>query len=552
MTDLAAIYVRVSTEEQASQDKTSLDQQRERCVAYCHAQGWEVFEVYPDPGVSGTLDPEHRHAMHKLLEDAAAGRFQRLVFLKVDRVARSLRKLLNFSHQLQGLGIGLVSVVEQFDTSTASGQLYFNLLGAFAEFERATINERMSDGRKGAVRNGRYMASITPFGYVRENGTLTPHPEQADLVRQMFQWAREGLGVKVIVRRLTEQGVEPPSPPNRKSFRWGWYHTTVYKTLTSPRYIGKATYAGEPMPCPPLVDEETFNAVQEGLRKRRRDSPRNTKNLYLLQHLLWCRHCGGRYMAKTVSHGAVYLCRQRTVYGKKADHEGLQWRWHAGELETAIKKHVLRVLVKPDYLVHDAQVYREAVDQRINEQRVQGDRLRAQLTSLQQQEARVQDGWLKGIFGDEQQLQGKLADLRNQQQQIRARLEVLAAESPVEELTKAEKVRYIADYVTLMHAHAGNWRRGLPGFRPTKKGWEDDALAALAQQTHIEVPLSWDDEQEWQTESVPVDQWWRDTITTLVDEIWVEDDGKWLTVKGTIKVASGKVKVGVSDITPSR
>ncbi len=206
MIDKAVVYVRVSTDEQANPDKTSLSQQRERCTGYCTAQQWELVEVYEDAGVSGTLDAEARPALNRLLEDAKAGKFQRVVFLKVDRMARSLRKLLNLSHQLQGFGVGLVSVVEQFDTSTASGQLYFNLLGAFAEFERSQINERMSDGRRGAVRNGRYIASTVPFGYSRENGHLKPNSQQAKAIRQMFRWASNGMGVKVIAKHLEEQG----------------------------------------------------------------------------------------------------------------------------------------------------------------------------------------------------------------------------------------------------------------------------------------------------------------------------------------------------------
>jgi site-specific DNA recombinase len=545
MTDLAAVYVRVSTEEQASSDKTSLAQQREKCTAYCLSQGWEVAEVYEDAGVSGSLDPEQRPAMHKLLEDAGASRFKRLVFLKVDRVARSLRKLLNFSHQLQGLGIGLVSVVEQFDTSTASGQLYFNLLGAFAQFEAAQINERMSEGRKGAVRNGRYLSSTVPFGYVRENGTLKPHPQQADVVSEIFGWALEGLGVKDIVTRLTEQGVEPPNPSNRKS-HWGWHHTTVYKLLTSPRYIGKGMYAGVPMPCPLLVEQETFDAVQAGLKKRKRDSPRNTKNLYLLQHLLWCHCCGGRYMAKTVSHGAVYLCRQRTVYGQRAGHDGVKWRWHAGELETRVKEHVLRMLVEPDYLLHNAQVYRDEVEQRVNAQRNEEDRLRARLTSLEQQEARAVEGYTKGLY-DESKLQEILSAMHAQQSETQAKLSVLAAESPAEELTKAEKASMLASWVLTRHAVP------LEGKSP------DEVFASLFEGGHVEWALvegEDPDTQEWTwvmdpTKPASLDKLWREVITALVSEVWVEDDGS-LTVKGTLKAASDKLETEVPAVTPPR
>jgi site-specific DNA recombinase len=537
--DQAVVYIRVSTDEQANPDKTSLTQQRERCTGYCTSQQWELVEVYEDAGVSGSLDAEARPALNRLLEDAKSGKFQRVVFLKVDRMARSLRKLLNLSHQLQGMGVGLVSVVEQFDTTTASGQLYFNLLGAFAEFERAQINERMSDGRRGAVRNGAYLAATTPFGYTRENGRLRRNKEQAKVVRQMFKWASEGMGLKAIVTELDKRGIEPPHA--RKSLsHFGWHSTTIHKILTSPRYIGKGTYAGAPMQCPALVSEEVFNAVQVALKRRRIDSPRNTKRTYLLQHLLNCRHCGGRYFSKSTWNKSgfrtVYLCRQRTAYGAKSNHSGIKWRWVGEELEQMVKRHVLRVLAKPDYLVHDAKVYREEAEQRGTELRNQQGGLRTQLTKLEQQESRALEGWTKGLYQDEQQLYDQLADIRRQQQQVRTTLDSFQVHD--EELTKAEKVRLLADQVVQLHAYQGNL--GLPITKSKRKGWEDKALAELTQRTSIEVVVPGDEEEEWVTTTIPIDQWWKDVITTLVDKIWVEDDGS-LTIEGVITLADGQV-----------
>ena len=545
MLDQAVVYIRVSTDEQANPDKTSLTQQRERCTGYCTAQQWELVEVYEDAGVSGSLDAEARPALNRLMEDAKAGKFQRVIFLKIDRMARSLRKLLNTSHQLQALGVGMVSVVEQFDTSTASGQLYFNLLGAFAEFERAQINERMSDGRRGAVRQGKYLAATTPFGYSRDNGHLRRDKDQAKVVKQMFKWASEGMGLKSIVTSLNERGVEPPNSRKRKS-SWGWHSTTIHKMLTSPRYVGKATYAGQPMPCPALVSEELFDAAQSALKRRRINSPRNTKQFYLLQHLLWCRHCGGRYMAKSTwnrsGFRSVYLCRMRTTYGQRAGHDEIKWRWVGEDLEQMIKRYVLHVLAKPKYLVHDAKVYREQAEQRSADHQGQEQGLQTQLMKLNKQETRTLEGWEKGIYIDEQQFYDHLADIRRQQRETQAALEVLKSQGQDEELGKADKIRLLADWVTQMHAYAGN--RGLLS-RPKRKGWVDKALADLDQQTHVDVVVPGDDDQEWVTESIPIDQWWKDTIATLVERIWVNDDGT-LTVKGIIEVASGEVSASTS------
>ena len=538
MIDQAVVYIRVSTDEQASTLKTSLTQQRERCTAYCQSQGWECVEVYTDAGVSGSLTPEHRPALNQLLQDAVDKRFTHLVFLKIDRLARNLRNLLNLAHRLNELHVGLISVEEHFDTGSPQGKLFFDLLGAFSEFERATISQRMSEGRKGSVRNGKYLAATTPFGYVRHNGTLKKHPQQAKVVKAMFKWASEGMGLKAIVTKLNERGVEPPNARKRTS-SWGWHSTTIHKMLTAPRYIGQATYSGQPMPCPAIVSKELFNTAQMALKKRRIDSPRNTKQFYLLQHLIWCKSCGGRYFSKSTwskrsGFRTVYLCRQRTAYGVKAGHEGIHWRWDGSQLEDLIKRHVLRVLAEPDYLIRDARIYQEEAEQRDGELQDQQEGLRVQLTKLDEQEQRVLEGWEKNVYNDEQQLYERLADIRYQQLQVQTTLNQFQVHD--EELSKAEKVRLLADQVVQMHAYVGN--RGLPIFKSKKKGWLDAAMADLAQRTTIDVVIPGDDDQEWKTESVPIAEWWHNTITTLVERIWVEDDGS-LTIEGVIEVASG-------------
>lgn len=299
------------------------------------------------------------------------------------------------------------------------------------------------------------------------------------------------------------------------------------------------------MQCPALVDEETFNVVQTDLKRHKRDSPRNTKRLYLLQHLIYCRHCASRYTARTVWSKAgprtIYQCRQRTVYGQKAGHDGIRWRWDGRELETAITKHVQRVFADPGYLMHEAKVYHEEAERRFSEYEQQGEQLRSLLASLEQQEIRALEGWQKGLYRDEQQLQDQLARLRSQQKEVRVNVEVLATQTPAE-LTKAEKMRLLAHY-------ASQW----PSVWPILGSYDGlEVLVDLNRQTDIKVHAgdgSTEEEPRW--EFIPIDEWWRDAIAAVVDRIWVEDDGT-LTVEGTIEMPNGNVQIGVSDNTRTR
>src|SRR5262249_32928490 len=118
MTDTrAAIYCRVSSEDQARPDKVSLATQREKCEAYLTVQGWQAGGVFEDAGVSGAKSS--RPALDAMLEAARAGEVQRILVWKLDRLARNLRHLLNLSAELESLGVGLVSVSDGFDTGTS-------------------------------------------------------------------------------------------------------------------------------------------------------------------------------------------------------------------------------------------------------------------------------------------------------------------------------------------------------------------------------------------------------------------------------------------------
>ena len=164
------------------------------------------------------------------------------------------------------------------------------------------------------------MASVTPFGYVydAETGQLQPHPEYADIVRQMFHWAADGDGLYAISTRLEAAGVKVPLPPGKQHIakKREWHVTTVWKMLTHPRYIGKATYAGHAMACPALVDEETFEAARERLTERGQRMKGRVTRTYMLRGLVYCRFCGGACRSKTDSKPsgwtqAVYECTSR-------------------------------------------------------------------------------------------------------------------------------------------------------------------------------------------------------------------------------------------------
>lgn len=134
-----ALYVRVSTTDQ----DVGLQLDELRTVAA--QRGWHVSGEYLDEGVSGAKTS--RPALDSMMKDARLGRFDLVAVWKLDRLGRSLQHLLRLLDDLQGFGVGFVSLRDSgIDTTNPQGRLLLQLLGAFAEFERALIQERVKAG----------------------------------------------------------------------------------------------------------------------------------------------------------------------------------------------------------------------------------------------------------------------------------------------------------------------------------------------------------------------------------------------------------------------
>ena len=144
-----AIYTRVSTDHQTTQN-----QERElREIA--ERMGWTVVEVYKDQGVSGAKGRNGRPAFDALCKDAARRRFDMIMAWSVDRLGRSLQDLVAFLSELHALGIDLFLHQQGVDTTTPAGKALFQMMGVFAEFERAMIRERVKSGLERAKAQGK-------------------------------------------------------------------------------------------------------------------------------------------------------------------------------------------------------------------------------------------------------------------------------------------------------------------------------------------------------------------------------------------------------------
>jgi DNA invertase Pin-like site-specific DNA recombinase len=145
----AAVYVRVSTDGQTVENQTrELRQIAER-------RGWTVVETYSDAGASGSKGRDKRPGLDQMLNDASRRKFDVVMAWAIDRLGRSLIDLLATVQTLEACGVDLYLDQQNIDTTTPSGKLMFQIIGAFAEFERSMVRQRVKLGLKRAVAQGK-------------------------------------------------------------------------------------------------------------------------------------------------------------------------------------------------------------------------------------------------------------------------------------------------------------------------------------------------------------------------------------------------------------
>jgi DNA invertase Pin-like site-specific DNA recombinase len=147
----AALYVRVST------DGQTLDNQTRELGQIAERRGWQIVETYSDAGISGSKGRDRRPGLDRMLKAACRREFDIVMAWSIDRLGRSLIDLLHTVQNLEAYGVDLYLDQQAIDTTTPAGKLMFQITGAFAEFERSMIQQRVKLGLKRAVAQGKQL-----------------------------------------------------------------------------------------------------------------------------------------------------------------------------------------------------------------------------------------------------------------------------------------------------------------------------------------------------------------------------------------------------------
>jgi DNA invertase Pin-like site-specific DNA recombinase len=183
MSKRIAIYARTSTAKfQTTQN------QIDALTELANRQGYTIIKIYSDNGFSGTKSTADRPALNELMKDARKKSFDMVLVWSLDRLGRSLKHCLELLQELQELKVDLFFQQQGMDTSTSSGKLMFSMIGAFAEFERNIIRERVMAGQMRAKANG------VKFGRPSKMN---------DGMKSAVKLLRErGMGIKQIAKQL--------------------------------------------------------------------------------------------------------------------------------------------------------------------------------------------------------------------------------------------------------------------------------------------------------------------------------------------------------------
>lgn len=200
----ACIYTRVSTAEQANEGY-SIEEQERRCKALIESKGWRYVRTFSDPGVSGrTME---RTGLKEMIDAINGGEVDAVVIYKLDRLSRKQKHTMQIIEDvLMKNDIALVSLNETLDTTTPWGRAMIGILSSFNQMESENIAERTKMGREAKASKGGYAGGKPPIGYKVVDGNLTIVPEEAEIVRLVFQLRKDGGTLIGIADELNERG----------------------------------------------------------------------------------------------------------------------------------------------------------------------------------------------------------------------------------------------------------------------------------------------------------------------------------------------------------
>jgi site-specific DNA recombinase len=423
----AALYIRVSSEEQA-REGYSLIAQKEKIKEYAEKNGYLLSKdnIYIDDGYSGKT--KDRPALSTLFADAQKKLFDVVLVYRLDRFFRNTRLLLESVEALGNFGIGLKSITEPFDTSTPIGRYVLTNLGAIAELERAIILERKELGTLKAAQAGKWMGGTPPYGYnlKRKSKKLQIAPKEAVVVKMLYDWlTKEKLTFYQIQKRINCLKIPTKFDKLKKTKPTGskgwWRKPTLGRIFSNEIYAGTFWYRKYknpsraktkenlrpkeewiPISVPQIISKVQFELARRQIEENRKLSPRRTIRSYLFAKKLYCGICGGIMVAqyqqpgkKRITEVKFYTCHKR--FKQHAPVLCPQKSIVEEKIEIPLWEAIKKLLMQPEEMLKELSLLQRKDDPRPALETKQAS-IERQRKQVEGKEARLLDLYVEGAI----------------------------------------------------------------------------------------------------------------------------------------------------------
>lgn len=313
----AAAYCRVSTD--SLDQANSLQNQQMYFEEYISRHdGWELYDIYADEGISGTTT-KNRNAFNQMLEDAEKGCFDLILTKEISRFARNTLDSIKYTRRLREMGVGVIFINDGINTLDSDAELRLTILASIAQEESRKTSQRVKWGQRRSMERG-VVFGLQPFGYNLENGRLTVNQNEAQTVRRIFyEFLQNGKGSHRIAAEFQAEGVA--LSPRMKS----WSHTAVLRILKNEKYCGdliqQKTYTPDYLTHEkkrndgkfekvtivahhqPIISREIFDEAQKELKRRSglSSSKDSCANRYALSGRIKCAACNSVFIRRRKS-----------------------------------------------------------------------------------------------------------------------------------------------------------------------------------------------------------------------------------------------------------
>lgn len=294
--ELVAAYVRVSTQEQKLHG-LSLDAQKMKLEKYAEEHNMKIVEWYIDEGVSGRKLIRKRPELQRMIQDAEKGKFERIIFIKLDRFFRSVAEYHECMKRISP--VIWTTTEEEYDLTTANGRMLVNMKLTIAELEADQTGERIDIVNEYKVQTGQPLSGSMPFGFKIEKDSDTGRkkiikdPETSDILEDAIQYF------------MTHQSIRKALLYLHAKHNVSIVYNSIYKLFTNPMLCGE--YRGNPNYNEAYMTREEFDKMQSIIK---RNVKVNTANRdYIFSGLIKCPKCGNKLS------GAIHICTRPS--GKK-------------------------------------------------------------------------------------------------------------------------------------------------------------------------------------------------------------------------------------------